>query len=128
MPYLIGGLIAIVLVVWLVGGVTVILAYVTAMLAIPSMIAMRLVQAMGFTDPGWYVALHAMAGAAIGFWGHLVSRFLERFRKRPSAKGGQGLWARSPRWLKVILVLLLVLFFLGNVPNLLMLLDTLSRR
>ena len=43
-----------------------ILAYLAAVVTIPSLIAMSLIQSAGLTDPVWYVALHALLGAVVG--------------------------------------------------------------
>ena len=48
------------------------IAFVAALVAIPSIAAMRLIQFVGLTDPDWYVLLHAVLGAAVGFWAHLA--------------------------------------------------------
>ena len=125
MPYVIGGLVVVVLVIFIVSGVTMVIAHLTALLALPSISAMKMVQSLGLTGPGWYVVLHAMLGAAYGLWAH---RLFGNSRKRPSTGGKKGLWARMGgeeglwarmgrrRWLKVILIVVLVIVFFNMIP------------
>lgn len=72
MPYLI--LIAVILVI--IGAVAYFavktIAFVAAIVAIPSIAAMRLIHFVGLTDPDWYVWLHAVLGAVVGFRAHLA--------------------------------------------------------
>ena len=74
MAQLIGILVVVALVALLVAFVVGILAYIVAIVAIPSIAVMELIQFLGLTDPGWYVVLHALLGAAVGLWAHRVNR------------------------------------------------------
>ena len=122
MPYLIVGLIAVLLVGLIVGGVVTILTYLTAFLALPSLAAMRIVQSLGLTGPGWYVVLHALAGAALGLLAH---RLFGNPRRRPSAGGKTGglrSFVAGRRWVKVVLIVILVIVFFNLLPGMLSLL------
>ncbi len=95
MAQLIGILVVVALVALLVAFVVGILAYIVAIVAIPSITVMELIQFLGLTDPGWYVVLHALLGAAIGLWAHRVTRLRQNVRQRLSKKataavGGSG--------------------------------------
>ena len=76
-----------VLVVVLIVGVLVLIvvnlfAWVAFIVTIPSLAVMRLIRSWGLTDPGWYVVLHALLGAAIGIWAPRISRLFQRVRRR----------------------------------------------
>ena len=149
MPYVIGIGLAVILLVFLVGGALMIVAYLTSVLAIPSIAGMRMVQALGLTDPGWYVALHAAVGAAAGFWAPLAGRLFagspvrpltkqeaDRLREArrgsrrgPLAKAVAGLWSRLPGrgWVLAVLIVILVIAVFNVIPWLLEVLRILSR-
>ena len=81
---------AIALVVLVVGAIIVFtvraLAFVAAIVAFPSIAVMELIQSLGLTSPELYVVLHALLGAAIGFWAHRISQPLQRARQRLPGK------------------------------------------
>lgn len=62
------------------------LAFVAAIVTIPSLAVMRLIRFLGLTDPGWFVVLHALLGGVIGFWAHRVPELLQNVRRRPPRK------------------------------------------
>ena len=76
MPYVLIGLVGLILVVVLVGFLFGLLFGLLAALAVlitaPSVFVMSLLQPLGFTDPIWPVLLHAALGGAIGRWAHLA--------------------------------------------------------
>lgn len=129
MPIVIGIALAVFLLVFLVGGALMIVAYLTSVLAIPSIAGMRMVQALGLTDPGWYVALHAAVGAAAGFWAPLAGRLFAGSRRGPLAKAVAGLWSRLPGrgWVLAVLIVILVIALFNVIPWLLEVLRILSR-
>ena len=59
-----------------------ILAYIAAIVTIPSLAVMGLIRFLGLTDPGWFVVLHALLGGVIGFWAHRIFQPLQRSRQR----------------------------------------------
>ena len=86
------------------------LAAVAAMVTIPSLAVMRLIQFWGLTDPGWFVVLHALLGGVIGFWAHRITRLLQRVRQWPLIKVAADIWAnRTRRYIAIAILVLLVL-------------------
>ena len=62
------------------------LAYVAAIVTLPSLAVMGLIRFLGLTDPGWFVVLHALLGGAIGFWAHRIFQPFQRARQRLPGK------------------------------------------
>ena len=111
------------------------LAYIAAIVTLPSIAVMELLQRLGLTNPGLYVVLHAALGGVIGFfWASRISPRFQRGRQRlpgnaTSAVGGSGgasflqrvrqqplretaaeIWAnRTQRYIAIAILVLLVL-------------------
>ena len=112
-----------------IGGILMALAFVAAGLTVPSVLAMTPLRLMGLTDPKWYVLLHALLGAAVGFSAHLVRPFFRKARRWPFTEAVARLWRRltGNRWGIAILILLLVIVVANLAVPVMSLLNNLTR-
>ena len=111
------------------------LAYIAAIVTIPSIAVMELLQRLGLTSPELYVVLHAALGGVIGFfWANRISQlfrrgrqrlsgeatsaadrpggasFLQRGRQQPLRETAAEIWAnRTQRYVAIAILVLLVL-------------------
>ena len=86
------------------------LASVAAIVTIPSIAVMELIQSLGLTDPGWFVVLHALLGGVIGFWAHRITRPLQNARQWPLIEVAADIWAnRTRRYIAIAILVFLVL-------------------